>query len=754
MTGLILCLNMVFSPFTNSAATSIRSGGILLNPAGLAIQPGFEFYFNGRETNDREIYYYSISMGNLGFSFTDYLKTEIYSLGLGVPFGESFSLGYSYSFGDIKEQRIGFLISPFKVLRFGGILYMPEKYDSSFTAGIAIRPFTDRITLSADFNFWDIMNTHSYQGVLEIFDGFYLYGGARIDERINETRYFAGIEISTGQLKGFISSNIKDEKVEYSGGVVLSGEIYPTVFPKKKKWVKIELKGNYPEERKMEGFLSFRPKKSFYDFINGLKRIQKEKDITGIILVFKNPAFSPAQAEEVYNILKDLKINGKKIVSIGESFDIRDYMIASISDRIIIVPTGDIDISGLYMENIYLKNMLAKVGIEPEIERIGKYKSAVEPFLRENMSEEDRFQRMEFLKDVHNLIVKNIAEGKGVSEDKVNEWINKGYFNSESAVEAGLADTQAFESDLENLCKKWFDKKQRIYSYEKLSKRRYLRREFKDERPKIAILIGEGGIVTGESGENPIPIIGGKNMGSETMSKLIEKIEKDKSIKAVVFRINSPGGSALASEIIWDGIRKLKEKKPVVVSMGQVAGSGGYYIACPGSKILADRATLTGSIGILGIKFVMKDFFNKLGITFDRVKTTPHADAWSFTRKLTDEEREIFRKEIEWGYWQFIKRVSFSRNLPKEKVDSLGQGRIYSGEDAKNVKLIDQTGGLLDAIKEAKKLAGIKGDVRIVMYPTPKWWKMINPFEKVNLNTPLFSNEKYLYMMPFFTKFY
>lgn len=754
MSGLILSISILFSPFTNSVSTSIRSGGALLNPAGLAVQPGFEFYFNGREADQRNIYYYSISMANFGFSFTDSFKTKIYSIGMGIPIGESFALGYSYSFGDLKEHKFGFLISPIKFLRFGGTLYLPENFDTSFTMGFAFRPFTDRITLSGDFNFWKTMNYQSFQGILEIFDGIYIYGGVGIDQRTEEERYFGGLEISFGNLKTFISSHIKNEETKFSGGAFLSGEIYPTIFPWKKKWVKIELSGNFPEERKIEGFFTFKSRKSFYDFLNDLKKIKEERDVKGIILVFKNPVFSPAQAEEVYNILKEIKSKGKLIVSIGEEFDIIDYMIASISHKIVIVPTGSITIPGLYMEIVYIKNMFEKLGIETEVERIGKYKSAVEPLLRENMSEEDRFQRMEFLKDIHNLILKNIAEGRGVPENKVNEWIEKGYFNSESAVKEGLADTQAFERDLENLCKKWFKGKERIYSLEKLARRRYLRRELKDERPKIAILVGEGQIVTGESGENPIPVFGGKYMGSETMSRMIEKIEKDKNIKAVVFRINSPGGSALASEIIWDGIKRLKEKKPVVVSMGQVAGSGGYYIACPGNKIFADKSTLTGSIGILGVKFVMKDFFEKIGITFDRVRTTPHADAFSFTRKFTEEEREIFRKEIEWGYWQFVKRVSISRNISEEKVDSLGQGRIYSGEDAKQKRLVDETGGLFDAIEEAKRLAGIKGDVKIVVYPTPKWWKIIKPFERINLNFPLFSDDPYLYLMPFFAKFY
>jgi len=752
--GLILYMSIIFSPFFNSVSTSIRSGGALLNPAGLGIKQGFEFYYSSRESKDKYINYYSISTGNIGFSFIDYLKTEIYSLSIGIPIGETFSFGYSYSFGDINSQKFGLIVTPIKVLRFGGLLELPKNYDSSLTVGASLRPFTDRITFSADFNFWKILNHHQYQGVFEIFDGIYLYGGIKENRRINkERRYFAGIEISFGNFKTFFEGNTKEkEKIKYSGGFIVSNEIYPTIFPKKKKWVKIKLEGNYPEEREIDGFLSFKSRKSFYDLLEDLRKASYEKDVEGIILVFKNPSFTPSQGEEIYNLLKEIKLKGKKIVSIGESFGIINYMIASISSKIVIVPTGDVFIPGIYIESIYFKDLLEKIGIEAEVERVGKYKSAVEPFTRENMSEEDRYQRKEFLKDVHDLILKNISEGRNIPIEKIDELMDRGYFNSENALKEGLVDAEGFERDVEDLIKKWFGKKPVIVSYEKIAKRKYLGREFKDERKKIAIIVGEGGIVTGESSKNPIPLIGGKNMGSETMKRLIEKVEKDKSIKAVIFRVNSPGGSALASEIIWDGIKRLKEKKPVVVSMGQVTASGGYYISCPANKIYANKTTLTGSIGILGIKLSMERFFKNIGISFDTVKTKPHADVFSFTRKFTEEEREIYRKEIEWGYWQFVKRVSISRGIKLEKVDSLGQGRIYSGSDAKDVKIVDEIGGIYDAIEEAKKLAKIKGDVKIEIYPTPKWWHYLKPFERINLNSPIF-NEKYLYMLPFYMKF-
>ncbi len=750
---LILYFNILFSPFSNSVSTSIRSSGAILNPAGLGIEPGYEIYFNLRGSDNKSIYYFSSSFYNLGFSFIDYLNTEIYSFSIGVPLFETFSVGYSYSFGDLRENKFGFIFSPFKILRFGGVLSLINDYDTSLTLSTSFRPLGDRITFSADFNFWRKTNYSLYQVVSEIFDGVYIYGGTKFENSFDR-RYFAGIEISFGNIKTFFTTRGKEkEKIKYSGGFILSREIYRTVFPERKKWVKIEFKGDYPEEREPEGFLKFKLKKSFYDLISELKKIEEEKYVEGIIIVFKNPSFTPSQAEEIYNLLKRIKSKGKKILSIGEDFGIINYMIASISDKIVIVPTGYVLIPGLYMENIYFKKMFEKAGIEPEFERVGKYKSAVEPLLREDMSPEDKEQRMEFLKDVENLIITNIKEGRNLPLERINELMEKGYFNSENAVKEGLCDAEGFERDIEELIKKWFGKKPLVFDSERILSKKYVMREFKDERPEIAILTLEGIVAPGKSSKNPIPIIGGKNLGSETVSKLIEKIEKDKKIKVVVCRVNSPGGSALASEIIWDAIRRLKEKKTVVVSMGQVAASGGYYISCIANKIYADKTTLTGSIGVLGGKLVFKEFFEKFGIKFDRVKTREHADAFTFTRKFDEKEREILKKEIEWGYKKFVKRVSISRNLPFEKVDSLGEGRIYSGEDAKNVKLIDETGGILDAIEEAKKLAKIKGDVRIVQYPEIKWWSPLKTFESINLKSPFILDENYFYMMPFLIEF-
>lgn len=241
-----------------------------------------------------------------------------------------------------------------------------------------------------------------------------------------------------------------------------------------------------------------------------------------------------------------------------------------------------------------------------------------------------------------------------------------------------------------------------------------------ETKPKIAVIIAEGDIVTGETKNDWLSET--KSVGSKSLAKAFKSIEKDNSIKAVVFRINSPGGDGFASEQILRAMKKVSIKKPVIVSMGDIAGSGGYYIACQANKITADNFTLTGSIGVFELNLILEGLYGKLGITHDVVKKGEHADAYSGWRHFTPEEREKVQHEIEWFYDKFISRVAEGRGLTKSNVDSVGQGRIWSGTSAKNIKLVDENCGLLKAIETAKQEAKIKKEPEIVIFPKSKNW--------------------------------
>ncbi len=740
-----------------STSLSVRSKAILENPAGLAYTSGFEFLYNLKEEKNKyfakENYYhtFALSLGNIGFLFNLTPEKRIYSLGSGIPIGEKFSIGYSYKReGKISLNRIGLMIRPFSFLSLGAkIDFYKDK--TEYLLGLGLKPFTNRITVSGDLKIkGDTINSYLFTAGIEPISGIIFNFNVETGSEFykEDTRYFFGIEFSFG--RGIISYSMDKNTEIKNYSAIFSKEIYPELFKIKDKWLEIRLKGEYPEEREFEGFLKFKLKPSFYDLLKIFEKVERDNKIEGIILYFDNPYFNRAQAEELRKVI--LKLREKKdIIAYGENLDERNYYIASACDKIIIPNEGSIFIGGPYAERMYFKKLFEKTGIIAQFERIGEYKSAVEPFIRENMSEEDREQIFLFLKRVLEKEIKEISEARKIKEDSLLKLMEKeAYFNSEDALKYGLIDTVCFETDLDDVLKKFFKKKKiKKISYKNWKEEKYIGRDFVDTKPKIALLIAEGAIVEGESGGNPLPLIGGKMLGSSTMQRILQKLESDKSIKAVVIRVNSPGGSALASEIIWNAIKRVKSKKPIIVSMGGIAASGGYYISSPANYIFADYTTLTGSIGILSGKLAMEGMFEKLGITFDRVKILKHSDALSFIRPWDEEEINKVKKELEWGYKNFIKRVASSRNLNESYVDSIGKGRIWSGYDGKDIKIVDEIGGILDAIEKAKELANIKGDVRILIYPEKKFFEMFYPSD-ITHKSPLKSlfEESYIYYTP------
>lgn len=750
---------LIFSYFFYyySPSLSTRSKSILNNPAGLSFERGQEFFYNLREEKlsflkrEKINHIFAMSMENLGFSFILQDKSKIYKLGTGIPFGERFSFGFSYTFGDVeKYYTLGLMARPFSFLSFGTKGdFFKTRYE--YIMGLAIKPLTERIVFATDIKIkGDNIDSYLFTFSLEPLSGFILNSKIETSSKFykEDTRYFFGLELSFGQR--ILSYSMDKENQIRNYTFLSSKEFYPKFFTYKNRWLDIRLKDEYPEEREEIGFLRLKLKPSFYDLLKTFERVYEDKEIEGIIIHFENPYFSPAQSEELRKLIK--KISEKKhTVAYGENLDERNYYIASACDKIVIPNEGSIILAGPYVEKIYLKKFFEKIGIKAQIERIAEYKSAAEPLIRENMSKEDSSQIYLFIKRILEKEIKEISESRKIKEDTLLKLMeNEAYFNSEDALRYSLIDTIAFENELDDIIKRWFNKKKiRKIPEKTLSEEKYLKREFVDTRPQIALLTLEGAIVEGESGKNPLPLIGGKMLGSKTVQDILSKIEKDKSIKALVIRVNSPGGSALASEIIWNAIKRVKSKKPVVVSMGEVAASGGYYISCPTNYIFADYTTLTGSIGILGGKLVFGDMFEKIGITSSRVRALRHSDAFSILRTWEEEELQKLRKELKWGYNNFLRRVSSSRDLSESYVDSIGRGRIWSGFDAKNVKIVDEIGGTFEAIEKAKELAKIKGDVRILIYPEKKFLKSFY-LSEITFKSPLNSliNNEYIYYEP------
>ncbi len=436
-----------------------------------------------------------------------------------------------------------------------------------------------------------------------------------------------------------------------------------------------------------------------------LKDIEKAKDdsrIKGILLNLSPLREGAATVEEIRNALISFKTSGKFIFAYADGYTQSSYYLASVADRIFLQPEGDFDFRGLHSELMFVKGTLEKLEVEPEIIRHGKFKSAVEPFINDKMSPENRLQISTLINSVWDNYLAKVAASRKLDANTLKDAAaNMKIRKPQDAVELGLVDKLAYYDEvLSELKRRTGQKESEKVKFIALKK--YNSASSKSSKPfsknKIAVIYAVGDITGGKGDDNTI--------GSDRLSEAIRKARIDSSIKAIVLRVNSPGGSALASDVIWREMLLAKKAKPVIVSMGDVAASGGYYISCAADTIVAQPNTITGSIGVFGLLFnTQKMFSNKLGITFDTVKTGRFADLGNTTRPLTQEERDIIQGEVERIYDTFLTHVSDGRKISKAEVDSMGQGRVWSGVDAKRLGLVDVIGGINTAIEIAAKKA-------------------------------------------------
>jgi signal peptide peptidase SppA, 67K type len=475
------------------------------------------------------------------------------------------------------------------------------------------------------------------------------------------------------------------------------------------------------EELDVPGFTTT---KSFglNDILKGIEGAKNDNRIKGIYLDLSAVSASFATLQEIRDALLDFKTSGKFIVAYSEGYTQRAYYLASTADKVYVNPEGTIDFRGLASQTPFIKGTLDKLGVEMQVVKVGTFKSAVEPFILDRMSEANRQQVTSFLGSIYDHFVNQIGTSRGIPADSLRAIADNFLVKTaDDAVTYGLADGKRYKDELLGELKDSLDidpdKDLNAVALTKYKPSRQSNRT--SVRDRIAVVYAVGDIVSGEGGDDMI--------GSERISRELRKVRRDDKVKGVVFRINSPGGSALASDVIWREVDLLRKEKPVIVSMGDVAASGGYYIAAAADSIFAQPNTITGSIGVFGVIPNMQGLMNeKLGITFDEVKTGKYADFLSnVDRPLTVDERNILQMEVNRIYDTFLQRVADGRHLSKEEVDSIGQGRVWSGQQAVDNGLVDRLGSLEDAIAAAARKAGLE-DYRLVTYPAIK-----NPFESL-----------------------
>jgi protease-4 len=470
------------------------------------------------------------------------------------------------------------------------------------------------------------------------------------------------------------------------------------------------------------GFLGLDGEKSIglNDILSSIKKAKTDNNIKGIFLDESYMMSGQATTEEIRNALIDFKKSKKFIIAYSEIYTQGFYYLASVADKVYINPKGIIEFRGFSSEVTFLKGALDKLGIEAQIIKVGTYKSAVEPLVLTKMSDANRLQVTSYLGSMYDYFLTGISKARNINKDSLFNYANSGRIQQpEDALKYKLVDGLKYKDEILS------ELKQRTSIAEKkdiasVDLGDYVKSGTKvDTDPKdvsyknrIAIVYASGEITGGDGDDNKI--------GSETISRALRKVRMDDKVKAVVLRVNSPGGSSLASDVIWREVMLTKKVKPIIVSMGDVAASGGYYIACAADSIIAEPNTITGSIGIFAVLPNMQKLFNdKLGITFDGVKTGKYADLGDVSRPLSPEERAILQNSVNRGYDDFTKAVAKGRGKTQAYVNSIGQGRVWTGTQALKIGLVDRLGNINDAVKSAAKKAGVK-DYRIVAYPEQK----------------------------------
>ena len=491
--------------------------------------------------------------------------------------------------------------------------------------------------------------------------------------------------------------------------------------------IKIRLSGNINEREIEDPFEELRKMNKYSNeegsvlntFQKKLNLAKNDEKVKGIFLEVQGLNAGFASVKEVRDLLLDFKKSGKFIYSYAEFYGQKDYYVASVSDKIFLNPQGAVDFKGLSMNLMFYKKTFEKLGIDVQIFRHGRFKSAIEPFMLDKMSQANRQQSESFLNSIWNTLLSGISQSRGITVEELQAMANELAINSpEDAKKMKLVDELSYQDEVMLALKTKTGKKEKEkLDMVELSKYKGSEKA-KTTKEKIAVIYANGGISGGEGDDEEI--------GSDRIAKAIRIARMDENVKAIVFRVNSPGGSALASDVIWRETVLAGKSKPFVVSMGNYAASGGYYISCAAHRIFAQPNTITGSIGVFGlIPNLQKMLDEKLGITMDTVNTNQYSSLGSATMPLSKKESEFIQASVEKVYHVFTSRVAEGRKMKQSDVDSIGQGRVWSGEDALKIGLVDELGGLEDAIAYAAKKANVK-EYKISELPRPK-----NPFENI-----------------------
>ena len=731
------------------ASSGVYYDGLLgfANPANLSFLDGSEarYYWTASERSGlsfNDNWGLFLAAPHLGFGMLrrhqGNLKSTDYRISTSMG-GDHVSLGLGYgwskanneSFEGEKIFHSGLIVRPMKYLSVG--LIGDFSFQSEAAQGVAelgVRPFgTRKLTVFGDFAMQNKTRFNdapwSTGAIYEVIPGIDVIGRYFKDEN-----FTVGLVFNLGYGSVAAQSHFNDDQEhQYDNYFIRLGDLRPSFLPKLvdkgRRYVKIDLTGSV-DYLNYEFFSD--DNHQFLSLLGDIKAAGEDDRVAVIAVYMSNSKIAPELAWEIREALKGAQQKGKKVVAFIEYTDIRSYYLASVADVVVMDPNSLIAITGYAMGKTYLKGTLEKLGLGFDEWRFFKYKSAMEVFSRTNFSEPDSEQYQAYIDDWYANTRQGVCESRGITPERFDYLINDvALFNPDQALEYNLADTIGRWEDVDRIIDQLADKPLRPISSGGLSANA-LPAKYWGGDPKVAVVyaLGECAMYSG--------------IRAVWLGKQLRRLASDRTVKAVVFRVDSPGGDGMASDVVAEALKYCARRKPVIVSQGQVAGSGGYWISMYGDKILAGPNTITGSIGVIGGWIWDDGFSKKLGLTSDYVTAGEHADVGYGVRlpilgimvparDLTSDEREKVKAMILSFYDQFVDKVAAGRHMSVDRVKEIGQGHFYSGVEGKEIDLVDDIGGLMMAIEMAKQDAGIAADQRVKLIEVPQSLGLF-PFKK------------------------
>jgi len=734
---------------------------VFINPAGLAMRKHSSSLISGTYTFDHFEDVTTASGGNffgLGFNYINYpgFSSKTYSLAISAPLSSHFAIGTSLKWHrtSVAESRapfsvdIGLMLRPSRYMSIGAVWRnanspsfsngyytdallgnlstLEERYD----VALSVRPLTERLTLSAQCEFSDNRKPGwRFGGRLSLARGIELFGVYSIlcnwpGEK--EYREFSGglsLAFNSGVIRTSSRSRI-DGDFNYSRNtfaIETRDAFVKNAIIMRKKFAEINIGGYYVDEGGESSLLGIR-NKNLHTILSILHSVAEDDDIKGLLVKigwFRGSFIGPVSANlyEIREAILKVRESGKPVVAyLDEGASTAELYLASAADRIVCPYEAPIALFGVAIELKRMKRLYEKLGIEWDHYTAGAYKSSFHLSYTDTTTALQREEIESLVMESFELITSAIARGRGLSKEKVKELADGKLFLPEEAIKEKLIDRHGWEKE----AKEELGKLAGVKNPEKVNTVKIKPRRYWSERwtppPVIAVVGAYGSIMSGESGRNFLQ--GGRIMGSKTVVKQLKAASSYPGVKAIVLRVDSPGGSALASdEILKEIVRIKKEKKlPIIISMSDVAGSGGYWISMMGDKIFADPFTITGSIGVVFARQVFEKLYEKVGITREVFKSSEHADALTSGRHLSEDEMQMLARFVDHAYDRFVELVAEGRGMDINEVREIAEGRVYFGTQAKKINLVDEIGGLKEAIEYAAKTTGIEEDYRTVYF--------------------------------------